>query len=204
MSEDQQQTIIEALKRLPPRPDTSEEKLGYHAQRIQIDLHTVAQGRWKHSPPKSAATEIDNYWKALRRLTEVVADMSQEALDQLETTYWSEQARGEFRREPTRPVKNITIEPESPALGILPHCLQPNGHEYLLHAAKRAADNLRDATRKPGNNPRGPCIVCGHEITDADKPDCIPVSGPKGTPDRYLCPNLTCYRRWLYGYPGVV
>ncbi len=51
-------------------------------------------------------------------------------------------------------------------------------------------------------DPHGPCIVCGHEITDADKPDCIPVSGPKGTPDRYLCPNLQCYWGWLRGCHG--
>ena len=52
-------------------------------------------------------------------------------------------------------------------------------------------------------DPRGPCIVCGHEITDADRPDCIPVSGPKGTPDRYLCPSPQCYWTWLRGDQDV-
>jgi Zn ribbon nucleic-acid-binding protein len=48
-------------------------------------------------------------------------------------------------------------------------------------------------------DPHGECLNCGHEITDADKPDCIPVSGSRGTSDRYLCPSLQCYRKWLSG-----
>jgi hypothetical protein len=155
MSEDQQQSIINALKALPLRPDARDDAvLQGHARIIETYLYRVAKGRWKQSTMIKVVKELDEYSDALEVLTQKVKAMSPRALGILQAVYKSEDAKGKFRREPERIVEDIIRQPEPSALGNLPGCLLPNCHKYLLHAAKRAVYELRDNTQpEPGRQP---------------------------------------------------
>lgn len=87
-------------------------------------------------------------------------------------------------RGKAKPAENCRLEPTVP----LSHSL---GMGQVGHQA--------ETTPFLNANPDGDCIACKKPITDADKPDAIPVVG--GAPNRiagYLHGTVDCYRAWFF------
>lgn len=76
----------------------------------------------------------------------------------------------------------------------------PLSHSLGMGQVGQAGQPAGQAAVFLNGDPSGNCLICGEMITDADRPNCIPVAGAHGSgPAGYLCPKLECYRRWVRG-----